>query len=88
MLQTGAWIAIGVLALSHWLQVYKIHKHREVRDISIWTYVFLLVGYLALFSKAIVDWNDGTGDLSGIVKECRFAFALPVRRDARGLPLL
>lgn len=70
MLQIGAWIAIGVLALSHWLQVYKIHQHREVRDISMWTYVFLLVGYLALFSKAIVDWNEGTGDLVWAVRQC------------------
>jgi uncharacterized protein with PQ loop repeat len=61
-LQVMAWLAICILAISHWLQVYKIHKHREVRDISQWTYVFLLTGYICLFIKAILDWKAGTGD--------------------------
>ena len=76
MLQTFAWIAIGVLAISHWLQVFKIHKHKEVRDISIWTYVFLLVGYFVLFTKAIIDWNEGTGDLVWAIRQV--ATILPV----------
>mgnify|MGYP003970075747 FL=1 len=63
LLQIMPWVAIGVLAVSHWLQVYKIHKHREVRDISQWTYIFLLIGYIALFTKATIDWYAGTGDI-------------------------
>lgn len=45
---TLSYFAIVVLAISHWLQVIKIHQHKEVRDISIWTYVFLLCGYIVL----------------------------------------
>ena len=64
-----AWIAIFVLATSHWLQAYKIHVHREVRDISIWTYVFLLTGYILLFVKAVLDVCEGKGDLLWVVKQ-------------------
>lgn len=63
ILQVIPWIAIVILAISHWLQVIKIHKHREVRDISQWTYIFLLIGYIVLFTKAMVDWMAGTGDI-------------------------
>ena len=76
MLQTFAWLAIGMLALSHWLQVYKIHKHREVRDISIWTYIFLLCGYSCLFAKASYDWYHGNGDIVWAVRQ--MATILPV----------
>lgn len=69
MIQTCAWLAIGVLAVSHWLQVFKIHKHREVRDISQWTYVFLLTGYCVLFVKAMIDWYAGTGDLVWAIRQ-------------------
>lgn len=40
--------AIVALGLSHWLQVWKIHKHREVRDIAMGTYILLLCGYVIL----------------------------------------
>jgi len=69
MIQTITWIAIGVLAASYWLQVWKIHKHREVRDISGWTYAFLLVGYFALLTKASIDWHNGTGDIIWIFRQ-------------------
>lgn len=74
--QVIVWGAIGILAVSHWLQVYKIHKHREVRDISQWTYIFLLAGYICLFTKAILDWQAGTGDFLWAAKQ--MATILPV----------
>lgn len=76
LLQIMPWVAIGILAVSHWLQVYKIHQHREVRDISQWTYIFLLTGYIALFTKAIIDWQAGTGDIVWAVRQ--MATILPV----------
>jgi hypothetical protein len=57
MLTYLAWVAIAVLGASHWLQVYKIHQHKEVRDIAIGTYVCLLVGYVILTAQAI---NEGS----------------------------
>lgn len=76
MIQVIAWIAILFLAASHWLQVYKIHQHKEVRDISIWTYVFLLVGYSALLVKATVDWYAGDGPALWIFRQ--IATIIPV----------
>ena len=63
MIHAMAWIAIAILAVSHWLQVIKIHKHKEVRDLSIWTYICLLLGYFALATKAMIDVVSGTGDI-------------------------
>lgn len=60
---TLGYFAIAILAISHWLQVWKIHKHKEVRDISVWTYVFLLCGYFILATKAYLDYSQGNGDI-------------------------
>lgn len=50
-----AWIAITLLATSYWFQIYKIHKHREVRDLSVPYYVFLILGYVILAHQAFVE---------------------------------
>jgi len=57
------YVAIGILAISHWLQVWKIHVHKEVRDISVWTYIFLLTGYFVLATKAFLDYQNAGGDI-------------------------
>lgn len=78
LLQIMPWVAIGILAVSHWLQVYKIHKHREVRDISQWTYIFLLTGYIALFTKAVIDWQAGTGDIVWAARQMATIFPVSI----------
>lgn len=78
MISLIAWIAIGILAISHWLQVYKIHKHKEVRDISIWTYVFLLIGYCCLLLKSTTDWQAGTGDAVWVFRQIATIFPVTV----------
>jgi uncharacterized protein with PQ loop repeat len=45
MMTTLSYIAIAVLAFSYWLQIWKIHKHREVRDLSIGYHILLAIGF-------------------------------------------
>ena len=50
-----SWIAIALLVVGYWLQVWRIHIHKEVRDISM-PYMFcLLVGFLILAVLAVYE---------------------------------
>ena len=40
-----SWIAIAILSISYWFQIYKIHIHKEVRDISLAYNVLLAIGF-------------------------------------------
>lgn len=40
-----SWIAIGILSVSYWFQIWKIHVHKEVRDISLMYNVLLAIGF-------------------------------------------
>lgn len=40
-----SWIAIVILSISYWFQIYKIHVHREVRDISLTYNILLAIGF-------------------------------------------
>lgn len=71
-----AWIAMFLLASSYWLQIVKIHKHKEVRDLSVWTYIFLLCGYSILAVKATSDFMSGSNSWFWIVRQV--ATMLPV----------
>jgi uncharacterized protein with PQ loop repeat len=44
----GSWLAAIFLSIGYWLQVYRIHKHKEVRDLSIHSYVFFAIAYVLL----------------------------------------
>lgn len=46
------WIAVCILSLGYWSQVWKIHIHKEVRDISMMSYIFLSVGFSIMAIKA------------------------------------
>lgn len=48
LLNTVSWIAICILSISYWFQIYKIHVHREVRDISLAYNVLLAIGFTVL----------------------------------------
>jgi len=50
-----SWIAIILLALSYWFQIYKIHKHKEVRDLSIPYHILLAIGFGLLTWQAYLD---------------------------------
>lgn len=75
---TLGYFAIAILAISHWLQVWKIHKHKEVRDISVWTYVFLLCGYFVLATKAYLDYSQNNGDILWFFRQMATIFPVSV----------
>ena len=42
------WIAIVVLNAGYWTQIYKIYKHREVRDLSYVSFLLFDISYIIL----------------------------------------
>lgn len=50
--QALSWIAIFVVSVSYWFQVWRIHVHREVRDLSLAFYGLFLVGISLLCVQA------------------------------------
>ena len=47
-----SWVAIFVVSVSYWFQVYRIQKHKEVRDLSMAFYVLFFVGVSLLCIQA------------------------------------
>lgn len=39
-----SWFAVFILSISYWFQIYKIHVHKEVRDISLPFTILLTLG--------------------------------------------
>lgn len=52
-----SWSAIIVLSTSYWFQIWKIHKHKEVRDLSMTYHVLLALGFGILTYTA---WAEGS----------------------------
>lgn len=50
-----SWIAVVILSIGFWLQVWKIHLHKEVRDISLAYNVFLAIGFIILGFTAFFE---------------------------------
>ncbi|MFK7871930.1 MAG: PQ-loop repeat-containing protein [Oligoflexales bacterium] len=50
-----SWAAIGMLSISYWFQIYKIHKRQEVMDLSIMYHVLLALGFGVLTWTAWVE---------------------------------
>lgn len=40
-----SWVAVFLLSTSYWFQIWKIHIHKEVRDLSMTYHVFLAIGF-------------------------------------------
>lgn len=40
-----SWLAVVILSCSYWFQIWKIHIHKEVRDLSITYHVLLALGF-------------------------------------------
>lgn len=47
-----SWIAVVFLPLGYWKQVWHIHKHKEVRDLNLGSYIFFAIAYLFLGIEA------------------------------------
>ena len=52
-----SWTAVLILAIAYWLQVIKIHRHKEVRDLSLISYSILSVGYALLLVESIYHYE-------------------------------
>ena len=50
-----SWIAIIALAFSYWFQIWKIHVHKEVRDLSIPYHFLLALGFGLLTYQAYIE---------------------------------
>lgn len=50
-----SWSAIVVLSTSYWFQIWKIHVHKEVRDLSMTYHVLLAIGFGILTYTAWVE---------------------------------
>ncbi len=52
-----SWVAVALLSTSYWFQIWKIHVHKEVRDLSMAYHVFLALGFGILTWTA---WAEGS----------------------------
>lgn len=50
-----SWIAVFLLCISYWFQIWKIHVHKEVRDISLSYNILLGVGFGILMITAFQE---------------------------------
>lgn len=54
-----SWIAVTVLSASYWFQIWKIHVHREVRDLSLIYHILLalgfgILGFTAFYEESVI----------------------------------
>lgn len=54
-LYIASWVAIIVLSIGYWVQVWRIHVHKEVRDLSLTYYVMMAVGFAILGATAFIE---------------------------------
>ena len=50
-----SWIAVIILSVGYWFQIWKIHIHKEVRDISLTYNILLAVGFGILAFTALQE---------------------------------
>jgi hypothetical protein len=50
-----SWAAIIALSVSYWFQIWRIHVHKEVRDLSMTYHVLLALGFGILTYTAYVE---------------------------------
>lgn len=55
ILNYAAWASVAILSLGYWFQVWKIHVHREVRDLSLASYCMLWCGFCILAVTAYLQ---------------------------------
>lgn len=52
---TLSWTAVVLLCLSYWFQIWKIHVHKEVRDLSMIYHIIQALGFAILAYTAWVE---------------------------------
>lgn len=50
-----SWTAVTMLSLSYWFQIWKIHVHKEVRDLSVTYHILLALGFGILTYTAYAE---------------------------------
>lgn len=55
MLAYLSWTAVVLLSLSYWFQIWKIHVHKEVRDLSIPYHIAQVLGFGILTYTAYAE---------------------------------
>ena len=70
-MQILSWSAVVLLSTSYWFQIWKIHVHKEVRDLSMVYHVMLALGFGILTYTAYIE-----GSVIFIVKQ--IATTVPV----------
>ena len=55
MVTSLSWLAIFLLSISYWFQIYKIHQRKEVLDLSLSYHICLALGFGMLTYTAIVE---------------------------------
>ena len=70
-MQILSWSAVVLLSTSYWFQIWKIHVHKEVRDLSMIYHVMLALGFGILTYTAYIE-----GSVIFIVKQ--IATTVPV----------
>lgn len=70
-MQILSWSAVVLLSTSYWFQIWKIHVHKEVRDLSMVYHVMLALGFGILTYTAYAE-----GSIIFIVKQ--IATTIPV----------
>ncbi len=63
-MQYLSWAAVALLSTSYWFQIWKIHVHKEVRDLSMTYHVMLALGFGILTYTAYAE-----GSIIFIVKQ-------------------
>lgn len=58
-LDTFSWLAVVVLSIGYWFQIWKIHVHKEVRDLSLTYHIMLacgfsILGVTAFFERSVI----------------------------------
>ena len=55
MIKELSWFAVVLLCTSYWFQIWKIHVHKEVRDLSMTYHILLALGFGILTYTAYIE---------------------------------
>jgi uncharacterized protein with PQ loop repeat len=82
MIDILSWFAIPVLSAGYFTQVYHIHKHKEVRDLSLPMYLLLCTGFTIMGLKAIQDgsWTFAVKQLMTLIPCAIISYQIVVHR--------
>ncbi len=83
--QILSWTAVILLSTSYWFQIWKIHVHKEVRDLSMTYHILLALGFGIL---AYTAWLEGSTiflvkQIATTIPVCIIIFQIIVHKEDR-----